>query len=78
MDNHRIGFLTDSLVQQRLACRDAGDNFLHRFAPFYLQAIWAVVAKGGGIEFFVNQAFQFTVFHLYALKLFGRLRTPPA
>ena len=73
-----FGFLTHRLIQQRLACRYAGDNFLHRFAPFYLQAIWAVVAKGGGIEFFVNQAFQFTVFHHHSLKLFERLRTPPA
>ncbi|MNY38646.1 hypothetical protein D3C86_1732840 [compost metagenome] len=54
MHDHRIRLQTHRFIQQRLACRDAGDNFLHRFTPFHLQAVGTVVAEAGAVQLFID------------------------
>jgi hypothetical protein len=63
MDDHRIGLQADGFIQQRLAGGHAGDDFLYRFAPFHLEPVGGVITDGRAIEFFINQLFQFTIFH---------------
>ena len=50
-------------VDQSLAGGHAGDDFLYRFAPFHLEPVGGVITDGRAIEFFINQLFQFTIFH---------------
>jgi hypothetical protein len=68
MNYHRIRLQAHGLIQQRLAGGDAGDNFLHRLTPFHLKAIWRVVAECRAIELFVNQLFQFAIFHCRSIR----------
>ena len=65
-------------IQQSLAGGDTGNNFLHRLFAFHLQTIRRVITNRRAVQFFVNQAFQFAVFHHHSLMLCGQLRTPPA
>ena len=63
VDYDRIRLKTDGLIKQRLAGGYAGDDFPNRLATFHLEPIGCVITDGRPIELFINQLFQFTIFH---------------
>ncbi|SRN46722.1 Uncharacterised protein [Shigella flexneri] len=69
MHNDRIRAQTHCLIEQSLAGGDTGNNFLHRLFAFHLQTIRRVITNRRAVQFFVNQLFQFGVFHLRAFRI---------